>query len=106
MALAAEADAALLRSDRAGAQAQPKKEAPHPRTAALWPWPSRALAELRGPVSAKGGRVSPDIHIYYTTSQRKGKIHTLRDTHTAHTMRYTINYPSSPKHKHHVTRTS
>lgn len=54
MALAAEADAALLRSDRAGAQAQPKKEAPHPRTAALWLLPSLVLAELRGPVSAKG----------------------------------------------------
>lgn len=47
LALGAEADAALLRRDRARAQAQPKKEAA-PRDSGLWPWPSLALDGCRG----------------------------------------------------------
>lgn len=51
LARAAKADAALLRRDRAGAQAQPKKEAAPQGQQSLCPWPSPALAELTGTVS-------------------------------------------------------
>lgn len=61
-----------------------KRRHPTPGTAALWPWPSLALAEQRGPVSAKGGRVSPVIHTYYTTSEKQQDTHPERYTHSTH----------------------